>query len=86
MENVPKYEQLGRLIYGFHRWVNPARLRDPQALPPGFAQRGAALAGRFDSALARYQEQEGAVPEQEIDALLADAAAFSRAMRAANGE
>ncbi len=87
METMPQYERLGRLIYGFHRWVNPTRLRDPQALPPVFAERGRALVARFDAALAVSPEGDGfAVTDAEIVAILIEAEAFARAMSAASGE
>ncbi|MCD2518929.1 hypothetical protein LQ564_21755 [Massilia sp. G4R7] len=66
--------------------MKPERLRDPQALPPAFAERGAALAERYDTALASFQTGEGAASSADIAALLADAEAFIRAMQAAGAE
>jgi hypothetical protein len=87
MAEVPKYERIGRLVYGFHRWANPERLRDPQALPPAFAERGAELAQRYDAALAGVGEGEGAaVDDRVIVALLEDVEAFARDMHAASAE
>ena len=63
------YERLGRFIYGFHPWASPDALR---ALPgsgevgPALAERGAALAARFD-----------AVSDERIALLLDDVRTFA---------
>jgi len=82
MDADAKYERVGRLVYGFHRWVNPKRLRDPQALPPALGERGEKLLMRYDGVLASFQEGPGA-SDDDILALLADAELFAGEMKAA---
>ena len=82
MDADAQYERIGRLVYGFHRWVNPKQLRDPQALAPAFAERGEKLLMRYDAVLAGFQEAPGA-SDDDIAALLADAELFARDMQAA---
>ena len=79
------YERIGRFIYGFHRIANPETLRDLHAsgpLPSGLADRGAALAERFDAVLADWQEDArlergDSVSDERIAALLKDTRDFS---------
>jgi hypothetical protein len=75
------YERLGRFIYGFQRHTDPDALR---ALPPShsMATRGAALAARFEGAIAasRYDSGTGqpdAVSEAAFSAILEEAQAFA---------
>ena len=84
MDADAQYERIGRLVYGFHRWVNPQRLREPHALPLAFAERGEKLLMRYDAVLASFQEGPGA-SDDDIAALLADAELFARDMQAASG-
>ena len=78
-----RYELIGRLVYGFHRWISPKRLRDPQSLPPALIERGEKLVTRYDALLAGFQEARDAdADEREIDALLADVESFARDMQA----
>lgn len=71
-------EAIGRFIDGFHRYADPDQLRALPAtllLPPALAARGAALAQRFDAALAGSM----AWPEQPpFDAILANLQVFAR--------
>jgi hypothetical protein len=76
------YERLGRFIYGFQRHTDPDALR---ALPAShsMAARGAALAARFEGAIAacRYDSETGqpdAVSDAAFSVILAEAQAFAR--------
>jgi hypothetical protein len=76
------YERLGRFIYGFQRHTDPDALR---ALPPShsMATRGAALAARFEGALAAWKYdsgtgQPGAVNDAAFSVILAEAQDFAR--------
>ncbi len=79
------YERIGRFIYGFHRIANPTTLRglhESGPLPAGLAERGAALAQRFDAVLADWQEdgrleRADSVSDERITALFADARTFA---------
>jgi len=82
MDADAQYERVGRLVYGFHRWVNPERLRDPQALPPALVERGEKLLMRYDGVLASLQQRPVA-SDDDILALLADAELFAGEMKAA---
>ncbi|WP_292043915.1 hypothetical protein [Massilia sp. UBA6681] len=85
MASQAHYERIGRFIYGFHRIVSPEELRalqDGCRLPAELADRGAALAERFDAVLADWQEDArlergDSVSDERIAALLKDTRDFS---------
>ena len=84
MENVRDYGRIGRFIYGFHRIASPDELRALSGvpLPALLAERGAALAGRFDALLADWHEDSrleraDSVTDERMATLLADVQAFA---------
>ena len=63
------YQRIGRFIYAFHRLANPEHLRalpGSGAMPAQMAERGEALARRFDEAMAsgKPDDAEGRVGER----------------------
>jgi hypothetical protein len=74
------YERVGRLIYGLQRICGGAEglrgLKVDPRVAPDTAQRGAALADRYDGMYARLVRDASEVGIQEVDAFLADARAL----------
>lgn len=89
-----EYDKIGRFIDGFQRHADPEQLRAATAagaLAPDLAERAATLMRRYDEALDALQRNtvEGmpdAVSDDELQAILADAAAFVQASGWADGE
>ncbi|KFI05615.1 hypothetical protein [Massilia sp. BSC265] len=85
MEHGADFDRIGRFIDGFHRFASPGALRELQAegpLPAGLADRGAALAERFDAVLADWTEDArrargDSVSDERIAALLNDTRHFA---------
>lgn len=70
------YETIGRFIYGFHRHANPDQLHalpGSTLLAPELAERGAALARRFDAALEGWASSRD---ETVLHAIIADLQVF----------
>lgn len=73
------YERVGRLIYGMRRLGGPEGLRALEADPgvaPEAAERGAALADRYDMLYARFMRGANEVGDDEVAVLLGDAMAL----------
>ena len=88
MDAGQRFERVGRLIYGFHRWASPEALRalpGDATVPAGLAARGAGLARQYDELLAMLAAQEGAGAQERIEALLLEAQAFSAELASARG-
>lgn len=79
-----RYERIGRFIYAFQRHADPEQLRATTAtglLAPDLAERAASLVRRYDEALDALQRNgpdaaPDAVSDDQLQAILADAAAF----------
>jgi hypothetical protein len=79
------YQRIGNFIYGFYRWVPredldvaPGRPLALRHAPPDLVARARALADAFD----RIMRANGAVPDEEMDAALHEAAAVGAILRA----
>jgi len=89
-----EFERIGRFIYSFQRHADPEQLRAAAAagaLAPNVAERAAALVRRYDEALDALQRNTAdgmpdAVSDDELQAILADAAAFVQASGWTHGE
>ena len=85
MAHQADYERIGRFIYGFHRFASPKDLRalpGSGTVPVALAERGLALAQRFEDVLADWQEdarlgRADSVSEERIAALMEEAHHFA---------
>jgi hypothetical protein len=75
------YERVGRLLYGLQRSCGGVEglrgLKTDPRVAPDTAERGAALADRYEALLARFQRKPQDVGGAEVDAFLGDAGALA---------